>query len=833
VLIDGEGRPKVADFGIARATVAEVSSSGNDATEPIRGSGTISDTAQSAMAGTFAYMAPEQRAAERIDARADQYAFCVSLWEALVGRRPFVDPVTDSPALVRSPARREELRKVPRALRAPLLRGLSFEPHERFTHMDELLRALTRALAGRGRLWFVGLTAAAFLGVTAAAQSGGAPSCDAEAELDGVWDDVRREQMMRLFTDSDAAYAVTSGVELVRRLDAHADAWVAQRQTTCAASEANEGLLVRKRRCLDRNRTELWAFVAAVIGSDGRAIEQAPLGVGRLANPNECDRPEVLAAWKSQPQDPRIAAEVAARDAQLAELSARVATGDFAGVSDEVAALVEVVAELPPDLRRRVALLAADVAMARNDSSKAQRAAQMAIEASLAMGDPSLVPPTAALLARVHAHRLHFDQAEAMVRMAEAATEGASERASSHPAVLEARAFLHWRSGDHDAAIDYYERTLAALRQAHGDRALEELDALVHLSAARFDSGDYDAALADAVRGLEIVEAVLGAEHPFTGLFENTRMRVYDAKGRRDEALAAARRALKVFANRVGVRAPRTFSSIDNVAGALLRAFLHGDEAAGEELRALLERNLADLEALGWHHTMHAGMAHTKYGQYLLGAGEVELAIEHLQRGVELTRDEPVPDISIRLASWSGLAEALASVGRHDEALELLEQTLDLAKAERPGQVITGRIALQYGLRLFGAGRHEDAAKAYAEVIDVGKGVAPRSMFVARAWSQLGRVRIELGDPEGAMQALAEAETLAREEKHPYPSLPGLLFLQAKARHATGDREQTRRAVERALAIWPEADDASYGTRAELESMLRPVSRDGSSASPG
>ena len=41
------------------------------------------------MIGTPAYMAPEQLDGGPVDARADQYAFCAALWEALLGRRPF------------------------------------------------------------------------------------------------------------------------------------------------------------------------------------------------------------------------------------------------------------------------------------------------------------------------------------------------------------------------------------------------------------------------------------------------------------------------------------------------------------------------------------------------------------------------------------------------------------------------------------------------------------------------------------------------------------------------------------------------------------------------
>lgn len=71
VLLDGEGRPRVADFGLARA-VTEVTAST---------SGTI--------LGTVAYLGPELINSGRSDARTDVYAVGVMLYEALTGRQPY------------------------------------------------------------------------------------------------------------------------------------------------------------------------------------------------------------------------------------------------------------------------------------------------------------------------------------------------------------------------------------------------------------------------------------------------------------------------------------------------------------------------------------------------------------------------------------------------------------------------------------------------------------------------------------------------------------------------------------------------------------------------
>jgi eukaryotic-like serine/threonine-protein kinase len=78
VLIAGDGQPKLLDFGIARATGADLQLS------------TI-QTLHGQLVGTLAYMSPEQlRAApDQIDARCDVYALGVLMYRLFCGRLPF------------------------------------------------------------------------------------------------------------------------------------------------------------------------------------------------------------------------------------------------------------------------------------------------------------------------------------------------------------------------------------------------------------------------------------------------------------------------------------------------------------------------------------------------------------------------------------------------------------------------------------------------------------------------------------------------------------------------------------------------------------------------
>jgi hypothetical protein len=129
VVVGRDGRVRVLDFGLARHAAGEPSP---DAP---------------ALAGTPAYMAPEQCEGGPGDARSDQFAFCVTAWECLFGEHPFAGATAAQTmdAIVhgrRRPPPRERGRA--RALARTLARGLSVRPDERFPSLDALLAELQR-----------------------------------------------------------------------------------------------------------------------------------------------------------------------------------------------------------------------------------------------------------------------------------------------------------------------------------------------------------------------------------------------------------------------------------------------------------------------------------------------------------------------------------------------------------------------------------------------------------------------------------------------------------------------------------------------------------------
>jgi tRNA A-37 threonylcarbamoyl transferase component Bud32/tetratricopeptide (TPR) repeat protein len=189
IIIGHDGRASITDFGLARSQDAIAYASQDD---PV-------------LVGTPAYMAPEQLRGEPCDERADQFAYCVTAFEALTGARPFAGR---SVAQLRREATTGKVRhadRVPGWLRRILLRGLRGDPAARWPSMRALLDAIGRGPPLRRARVIVGATAGlAVIAVVASLAWGLWQTGRQRARADRRFDEVRQMATSLLFEFHDA-----------------------------------------------------------------------------------------------------------------------------------------------------------------------------------------------------------------------------------------------------------------------------------------------------------------------------------------------------------------------------------------------------------------------------------------------------------------------------------------------------------------------------------------------------------------------------------------------------------------------------------------------------
>jgi serine/threonine-protein kinase len=125
ILISRAGEVKLADFGVAKATLLADITRGN------------------VRKGKYAYMSPEQVAGEPLTAASDQFSLGITLYELLAGARPFDgEGPHDTMERIRR-ADPPDTSKIPAG--AIVLRCLAQEPSARFSSAEELRQALSSA----------------------------------------------------------------------------------------------------------------------------------------------------------------------------------------------------------------------------------------------------------------------------------------------------------------------------------------------------------------------------------------------------------------------------------------------------------------------------------------------------------------------------------------------------------------------------------------------------------------------------------------------------------------------------------------------------------------
>ncbi len=455
-MVGTDGRVRVLDFGLARAegspdlfTNLERTADSNNHLHALDTSLTITGS----LVGTPAFMAPEQFRGEKADARADQFALCVALYEALYRSRPFAgDSLQDLMHSVLKGEVRDPGGKLPRGLRSAILRGLQLRPEARHPNMHAMLAAIDRVVEPRRRGWLAG----AVLGAGLLAGVGGMVWRNNElrevctdrgaAEVATVWSPERADAIAAALHASDARADETWPLAAAR-LDSYAQGWQRAVVDACTAGEIrreqSQERYDLRRACLDDRLRALQSTLALFERPEPILAIRAPDIVAGLAPVERCADPQELARQATASTDPGHARMITDLRAELARAEAlRRATL----LEESLAALDAIAGRIPADH----APLQAELALTRGrvhatagrhaEAAEALRSAYftglranhepLAITAAIDMlqlsseglndfpGAERWVRHAQALLARGHAPALHADMAAAQGRLA-------------------------------------------------------------------------------------------------------------------------------------------------------------------------------------------------------------------------------------------------------------------------------------------------------------------------------------------------------------------------------------------------------------------------------
>jgi eukaryotic-like serine/threonine-protein kinase len=680
ILLAADGRVRVLDFGIARLLSEEEPELPAEVAHAERGVRlTTQLTRAGVILGTPRYMAPEMLTAQRVDHRADQFAFCVALHEALYGIAPYAgETPLDLLAQITAGALREMPpgARVPAWIRRILLRGLAPDPEQRYPSMDELLSDLAK---DRSTLFRRRAGAAAVLAVVAA---GGLAfygierrqdrlCSGAEEKLAGIWDAGRKVAVRKAFLASGRSYAGDAWRGVERTLDAYTGAWSAMRTGACEAThlrgEQSPELLDLRMGCLDRRLREVRSLTDLFAAGDAAVVERAVQASQSLSGLADCADVAALTAPVRLPADPAARQAIERISGQIARARTLWTTGRYADGLPVAAAAV--------------------TAAARSGYAPVQAEA-------LRM-------------------RSHLEESAGRSESAEASLFAALEAAGKgHHDALAARAWtdLVWMVGYRQRRFEEGRRWArlaeASLERLGGPAENPEIDADLksNLGSVLDLGGDHEGGLALLRQSLALYEKVLGPDHPSVGRTLNRIGNAYWEMKRYDQALAPYQRALEHARRTLGPRHPTVAVRLGNIA-LIFETQGRYEESFATQLEALS----IEKAALGPDHPRLA-ITHGNLSGLLLTLERPQEALFHAQRALAIDRANPDTNTADLGASLTTVADALFNLERYREALSYNRQARALLLPELgPNHPWSAEAETTHGLILYATGQPAEA----------------------------------------------------------------------------------------------------------------------------
>jgi len=650
LMIGDDGRARVMDFGLARAGEAVGSADAEliDGLLVSRSSLLESDvTRTGAILGTPAYMAPEQLRG-RADERSDVFAFCVVLWEALHGARPFGGESVANTVLAISQGRYQTPpggRDVPRWLRRVLERGLALRPEARWSSMAALLDALRRGLAvhRRGRVLaaaaaVAGLVAAGLVAV-AVERGQRVAACElAGAAIDEVWPG-RADAVAAGMAGSSLAYAASSQEKIGPLLDAWAGRWRAERRDACLAATVerslDDELRGRAELCLELERASLSSLLDHLAEGNATAVGQAVPAVMSYAQGSSCVDRKQLERGTWPPADRR--ADVAGLRARMVQAGGLQIAGDY----DR--ALV-------------------DARAVRGDAE--------------ALGWEPLTVEVDLLIGKLQIRKGQLAEAEATYRAAYFAAGRLGADRLAEVAASELIALVGVERGRPVEGLEWAEHAAMLVARLDDLGGTEEVNLLSYTAVVQKAAGALDKALPLAERALGLHEQLLGADHIHVARTANNLALILQALGRPAEARPLFERAVEIRVAVLGPDHPDVAGSLNNLGMALQGL---GDRAAAQ---AAYER------AVALHERIHEGdsprLANPLTNLMMIYAKDkrFDAALRAGERALKIREATLGPDHPTTALSLNNLGIVWLESGQPARALELHQRALAIREAK-------------------------------------------------------------------------------------------------------------------------------------------------------
>ncbi len=601
VIIGHDGKIKVADFGLARATDRDEKPTQHCFDSVDKCDNLLSDklTQTGYAIGTPAYMAPEQGKHEKLGTWTDQFSFCLVAWEMLCGERPYpVDSIkfwknmTSPSADMKTKYIGEK--KIPTWLKKNLLKGLAFHPQDRFASMLDLLKQMRKSPAKALQhsltlLLIMILVGMGVYGLSLSIMYRAKLCRDGTSKAAIVWNERTKNTIEASFVSSGHHRAVETYQRVAEILDDWSLQWAGAYTDACNATHKegsqSEEVLDRRMRCLDRKLMSMGELTKAFSEKPdsmlvNRAVN-ASLGLGGVAI---CADIEALSQDIVPPENPVTRKAVEELRRKLENIRHFNELGKHKKAKKILDALQPQASTLPYKPIQAELILAQGINEAyMGKYKKAESALLEALQSGLYLSNKNLALEAAhELTYLVGYQQKNFSAGLVYAEMALGLSRGMQDERDARSRANLGDIYLS--QGNSEKATEQYKAALLLLEKTHGLNNPHMIKSITAIGVALANRAQYDKAEKEHRRAIEITERVFGPEHPTIANLCTNLGSVLSYQGRYPEAEAEHKRAIDVTERAFGPKHPTLAIYRGNLGNVLYKRSKYKEAEAEQRL---------------------------------------------------------------------------------------------------------------------------------------------------------------------------------------------------------------------------------------------------------